>query len=139
MECGAIEFEEPTGITLRQSLCLQKGEGFLLLLFKCLLFCQILLQGVNGETAFGRKAFETGVLPLQLFEPLGFGNAHPAILLAPAVKGSLGQTVFAADFHNGLVADLSLMQKGDDLLRSKLILLHGWWLLLQWSLTHPAA
>jgi hypothetical protein len=55
---------------------------------------------------------------------LDLGNRHTTVLLAPAVKGRLGNAVFAADSTDSLLAALGLLQDLDDLLGRKLIGLH---------------
>jgi hypothetical protein len=67
------------------------------------LFCEQLLECVDFEIALGKEPLEPRVLVFEFFEPLNLSNRHAAVLLAPAIKGRLGNAVFAADGADGLL------------------------------------
>jgi len=61
------------------------------------------------QLGFCQKLFETGVVVLQLSQPLGLLGLYPAVLLPPAVVGRLRHNDDTADVGDGLALGNQLL------------------------------
>ncbi len=80
-----------------------------------MLFPQQLFERIHLKHAFGQEPLEPGILLLQFFEALGFGDRHAAKLFAPAIEGAFRDTVRPTDCADRLVALFGLLQDLDNL------------------------
>ena len=127
------DFQEAAGPPLRQAAFCGVGDVASLLLDGIIGLGYFLglywgleqfLDDVHLQVALGQQAFEAGVFFLHLAQAGGFVGGGAAEARAPAVEAVFGDVVLAADFGDGLLALLGLLQEGDDLLVSELVLLH---------------
>ena len=89
-----------------------------------MVFCQQLFERIDFEVALGQQPLEPGLFLLQLTEALGFRDAHPPELLAPAIEGGLGDAMCTANGADHLLTAFGLLHNLDDLFRRKLACLH---------------
>lgn len=77
---------------------------------------------------FGKQFLESGVLFLKRLQALNLGHLHTAILLAPGLKGGVGNGVLTAKL-TGRNPGFGLAEDTDDLLVGKTLLC---WDVLMW-------
>jgi len=83
--------------------------------------------GQDLELLVGDQALQGGVLALELLQPLGVVGLHPAVLVAPAMEGDLGDLQGLRDLGDRLALgehQLGLAQLADDLIGGVALCLH---------------
>jgi len=79
---------------------------------------EISLRARISSSLIGDQSLQRDVLALELLQPLGVVGLHTAVLVAPAVKGVLGDLQGLGDLGNALALaeqQLGLAELADDL------------------------
>jgi hypothetical protein len=80
-----------------------------------MIVCEQLPEGVDLQVPFGQEALQPGVLLLELPLPPHLWEAHVAVAAPPAIGGVLGDAVLAAEWADGLLTGIGLLEEVDDL------------------------